>query len=310
MGALKPAEARRLRAVWRSAGWPVHDALEAELRTRGLLAATRSPGGHETLSLTPAGIAALAEATEGHRRARGAHEDLVDRVAELLQTEGRLVWTGLSLRAGLPAGEEPAAGLEPASGMGSAPVPVPVSIPLAAPVPVPVSPGVPRLPVPGRDLAGEAPPATARLRWVLCQPDCFSLRPSTTEAGLMPLAHEVKAHRSDLLADLRRPSKAAAYRALAGACWYVLGEGVGDADDVPPPFGVMVLVQGRLQLQRPPERQPVRLALATWLALARATPRPAQASDRQAALGAPQRDGLEAVFEAAAAAGVERMPAG
>ena len=47
--ALTRAHARRLRDLYRSAGWPSQDALEIDLLAAGLLERQRAPGGHETL---------------------------------------------------------------------------------------------------------------------------------------------------------------------------------------------------------------------------------------------------------------------
>ena len=90
---------RRLREVWRSAGWPCQDMVEVELLAAGWLARVRSDGGHETLRVTDAGIQVLAETLQRNRRSRDAHEDLVARVALQMTRSGRLAWRGLSLRA-------------------------------------------------------------------------------------------------------------------------------------------------------------------------------------------------------------------
>jgi hypothetical protein len=94
--------ARRLRDTYRSAGWPCQDTIEIELLAAGLLERLTTPGGHEKLRLTDAGIGWLAHALQQNRAARTAHEALVQQVAQSLQRAGRLVWTGLSLRARLP----------------------------------------------------------------------------------------------------------------------------------------------------------------------------------------------------------------
>ena len=94
-----PAHRRRLREVWRSAGWPCQDMLEVELLAAGLLERQRDAAGRETLRVTDAGVAQIAQAVQHHRRARDAHEALVERVALEMQRAGRLVWRGLSLRA-------------------------------------------------------------------------------------------------------------------------------------------------------------------------------------------------------------------
>jgi hypothetical protein len=54
---LPRAHARRLREVYRSAGWPCQDGIEVELLAAGLLQRERGPLGHETIRLTDAGIA-------------------------------------------------------------------------------------------------------------------------------------------------------------------------------------------------------------------------------------------------------------
>ena len=51
---------RRLREIYRSAGWPCHDMLEVELLAAGQVERVRSPDGHETLRVTDAGIQTLA----------------------------------------------------------------------------------------------------------------------------------------------------------------------------------------------------------------------------------------------------------
>src|SRR4051812_15026492 len=72
---------RRLREVYRSAGWPCQDGIEVELLAAGLLQRERGPFGHETVRLTDAGIAVLAETLARNRARRDAHETLVERVA-------------------------------------------------------------------------------------------------------------------------------------------------------------------------------------------------------------------------------------
>jgi hypothetical protein len=90
---------RRLRDVYRSAGWPCQDGIEVELLAAGLLARERGPLGHETIRLTDAGIAVLAETLAKNRARRDLHEQLVERVAREMTRAGRLVWRGLAVRA-------------------------------------------------------------------------------------------------------------------------------------------------------------------------------------------------------------------
>ncbi|MEJ8836742.1 hypothetical protein [Ramlibacter sp. AN1133] len=104
--ALTRAHARRLRDIYRSAGWPMQDALEIDLLAAGLLERVRSAAGHETLRVTDAGVQWLATVLARNRAALSAHEALVQRVAQEMARAGRLAWTGLSLRAQVATGDE------------------------------------------------------------------------------------------------------------------------------------------------------------------------------------------------------------
>jgi hypothetical protein len=217
---------RRLREVWRSAGWPSQDLLEVELLAAGLLERVCDAVGRDTLRVTEAGVQVLAATLHKNRAARSAHEALVTRVALELQRGGRIAWCGLSLRARVPEAAHP---------------------------------------------RGE--------RWQMAMPDVFSVRHTTVAGYLQPEVHEIKVRRADLLSDLRAPAKRAAYLDLAGACWYVLAEGIGEADEIPAECGVMVArgaAFATLEVLRP---APVRslpfeagLPFPVWMALARATP--------------------------------------
>jgi hypothetical protein len=96
---LRTPHHRRLRQIYRSAGWPCHDLLEVELLAAGLLERVRDDHGRETLRVTDAGIGVLAQTLQKNRAARDAHELLVARVAREMQRAGRIAWRGLSLRA-------------------------------------------------------------------------------------------------------------------------------------------------------------------------------------------------------------------
>ncbi|MFT3663830.1 hypothetical protein [Piscinibacter sp.] len=231
--AASAAHQRRLREVWRSAGWPCQDLIEAELLAAGLLERVRHGSGHETLRVTDGGVAALAATLARNRARRGAHEALVGRVAREMTRAGRIAWRGLSLRAHVEGAGDGGAG-----------------------------------------------------RWVMAMPDVFSIRHTTVEDWLEPAAHEVKVTRADLLSDLRQPCKREAYRMLSSQCWYVLKQGIADADEVPMEFGVMFAgPAGALEVARPAPRRAMRLPLATWMALARATAEPALDDEAQAWLG-------------------------
>ena len=93
--------ATRLRALYRSAGWPCQDKVEIELLAAGLLERVTELSGHEIVKLTDAGIRYLAATFNRNRLARSAHEALVQLVAQTMVGDGRIVWTGISLRAQL-----------------------------------------------------------------------------------------------------------------------------------------------------------------------------------------------------------------
>lgn len=100
--ALTRLHKRRLREIYRSAGWPSQDMLEVELLAAGVLRRCLTPSGHTVLQVTDAGIAVLAETLAGNRAVRSDHEALVERVAREMVRAGRIAWRGLSLRAQLP----------------------------------------------------------------------------------------------------------------------------------------------------------------------------------------------------------------
>lgn len=240
---------RRLREIYRSAGWPCHDMLEVELLAAGQLERVRSPDGHETLRVTDAGIQTLARVFATNKAARTPHETLVEQVALAMGRAGRLAWRGLMLRARVPLA---LFGVED----------------VAAPEAPPLIAGEP-------DAAHDLGPDHA---WVMACPDVFSIRRSTVEAYLEPVVHEIKVSRADLLGDLKKPAKRAAYLDMASACWYVLGNDargrpVGGPQDVPPECGVMLVDGGQLVVAREAPRRAVeRLPLPVWMALAQAGP--------------------------------------
>ena len=230
--------ARRLREIYRSAGWPSQDLLEIELLATGMLQRVAGPAGHETLRVTDAGVAYLAVTLLRNRAALSKHESLVEHVASEMVRAGRITWRGLSLRAQLPPETE----------------------------------------------GGKA-------RWCMVRPDVFSIRNTTVQEYVDPIVHEIKVHRSDLLGDLRRPEKRAAYLDLGGECWYVLGcdakgKPIGSADEVPAECGVMVMENNRLAVVRAaPRRTRQALPLGVWMALAKATPVAGLIEDEQGMLG-------------------------
>jgi hypothetical protein len=257
---------QRLRQVYRSAGWPSADPLEVDLLAAGLLERRCSPEGHETLRLTDAGIQALAQAHAGNRAARSPHETLVQQVAENLGRSGRLAWRGLSLR-----------------------VPLPNSLFDAPNADCGLGEGVGEPAAPWKLFDQDAVPAPDH-RWCLAMPDVFSIRRSSVEAYLEPVVHEIKVSRADLLGDLKKPAKRAAYLAMAGACWYVLGvdakgRPIARPEEVPPECGVLQLEGAALVVARQAPRRAVeRLAFHVWMSLAQAGPAARPEGEAQAPL--------------------------
>lgn len=100
--ALGKPHARRLREVYRSAGWPCQDPLEIDLLAAGMLERVRGATGHETLRVTDAGMRWMAQVLARNRAALSAHEALVEQVALEMCRAGRLAWRNLSLRAQVP----------------------------------------------------------------------------------------------------------------------------------------------------------------------------------------------------------------
>ena len=242
---LSPAHQRRLREVWRSAGWPFQDLIEIDLLAAGLLARECDAQGRTTVHVTDAGIHQMAETLQKSRQARSAHEDLVARVAREMQRAGRVVWRGLSLRARV--GDAGVAAPAPAT---AAPAPDRATAPDPAPALAPEAPG-----------------------WAIAMPDVYSIRHTTVEDYVEPIAHEIKVRRADLLADLRRPAKGEAYRWLSGECWYVICDGIARPEEIPGVYGVLLArADGSLDVARPAPRRAMRLPFAVWMALARATP--------------------------------------
>lgn len=237
---LSRAHARRLREVYRSAGWPCQDMLEIELLAAGLLERVAGAAGHETLRVSDAGVAWLAATLARNRSALSRHEALVEQVACEMVRAGRIAWRALSLRAQLPPAAE-----------------------------------------------GE------KARWCMVRPDVFSIRNTSVQAYLDPIVHEIKVNRSDLLGDLRRPEKRAAYLDLGGECWYVLGDNargccIAEPEEIPAECGVMLLQAGRLAVARAaPRSARQQLPFPVWLALAKATPVAGLRDDEQGLLGEP-----------------------
>jgi hypothetical protein len=126
--------------------------------------------------------------------------------------------------------------------------------------------------------------------WTQAIPDVFSIRNTTVEAYLEPVVHEIKVSRADLLGDLKRSEKRAAYLAMASQVYYVLGlnakgQPIAEADEVPNECGVMVTTTDGPEIVRVAPKQPFsELRFDVWMALAKAAPLRLGDDDLQALL--------------------------
>ena len=103
----------------------------------------------------------------------------------------------------------------------------------------------------GLALRAGLPQEDGRLLWVHAMPDVYSIRHSTVEDYLEPAIHEIKVSRADLLGELRRPAKSAAYRSLCGQCWFVIKAGIAEPEEIPAEYGVLIGHDSHLELARP-----------------------------------------------------------
>ena len=103
---LKRVHAKRLRELYRSAGWPYQDVIEIELLAAGLLQRVPDAVGVECMRVTDAGLQYLAASAQANREALSAHNTLVDKIARTMVEDGRIAWKGLQLMAPLPPSEE------------------------------------------------------------------------------------------------------------------------------------------------------------------------------------------------------------
>lgn len=248
----KPTRAHlsRLMKIWRSAGWPSRDPIDIDLLAAGWVSLVGEHPANECLRLTDAGIALLAQSRQAQRRSESDHDKLALRMTEVLMDAGRLVWHELSLRAKVQADEAGAADGGTAAW---------------------VQAGEPT-PLWEDDLSDPTDPSGKPHRWRLARPDLFSVRRTSNPNYLHPVVHEIKVSRADLLGELRRPAKSAAYRALCGQCWFVIRAGIARPEEIPPEYGVLVGHEHHLELARPAPRRACKPDFPTWMALARATP--------------------------------------
>ena len=246
---------RRLREVYRSAGWPCQDPLEVELLAAGLIERVRSPLGHETLRVTDAGIALLAQTLQRNRARRDLHEELVERVAREMTRAGRLAWRGLSLRAKLP----DAATADGATVAGAWVVAMPDVFSIRhTTVEAYVEPIVHEIKVRRSDLLGE-------------------LRNPAKRAAYLQLGGELWYVLREGIAE---PDE------IPPECGVLIARDARDARDTSD--ASEHASERALEVARPAPRRAMRLPFPTWMALARATPLDGwRSDDAQLLLGDP-----------------------
>jgi hypothetical protein len=211
---------RRLRELWRSAGWPAQDMVEVELIAAGLVERLLDAQGRETLRVTDAGVALLAQTLQRSRAARSAHEALVERVAAQMQRAGRIVWRGLSLRA-------PLVGEQGATQWATA-MPDVYSIRHTT-VEDYVEPIVHEIKVRRADLLADLRQAAKREAYLAIAGQCwYVLKAGIGDAGDVPAECGVLIALPDGGFELARPAPKRAHR-LGFATWIALARAVPDA---------------------------------------------------------------------------------
>lgn len=121
--------------------------------------------------------------------------------------------------------------------------------------------------------------------WRSCRADVYSLRPSTVAAYTCPVIHEIKARRADLLADLARPEKRAAYQAISAEFYYVFPEGLAKLEEIPADCGVVLVAPSGIRPGRPSPKRAVQPGLGEWLSIARRGADAATTTESQLLLG-------------------------
>lgn len=243
---------RRLREIWRSAGWPCQDLLEVELLAAGLLERLRDGHGRETLRVTDAGIALLADTLGRNRSSRNAHEALVERVATEMQRAGRVVWRGLSLRAPVTQALAGPGGESLAATRWAMAMPDVYSIRHTT-VEAYLAPIVHEIKVRRADLLGDLKrPAKGEAYRALGSECWYVIRAGIGRAEEIPEVYGVMAAHP------------------------VGGAGAGDEP----------LAFGALEVLRPAPRRPFSMPFSVWMSLARATPLPSSDEPAQQWLGA------------------------
>lgn len=139
--------------------------------------------------------------------------------------------------------------------------------------------------VPAPDPSAPEAALPKKAKWLLAQPDVFSLRNSSAQRHLRCVVHEIKVSRADVLGELRKPLKTAAYLQMASELWMVLGthkQGVPIAkpEEIPTSMGVLQawpvpdanFPRFRFEVLRPAPHRPHSPAFAHWMALAKTQP--------------------------------------
>lgn len=120
-------------------------------------------------------------------------------------------------------------------------------------------------------------------KWVVAMPDVFSLRNTTVPGYLRATVHEIKVKRSDVLGELKKPLKTAAYLQMSSELWMVLGcdakgKPIAQVQELPDCMGVLQAWPSaggfRFELLRQAPHRMHQPSFSHWMALAKVAPEP------------------------------------
>jgi hypothetical protein len=106
--------------------------------------------------------------------------------------------------------------------------------------------------------------------WLHLRPDVYSIANTTAEGYVEPVVHEIKVKRADLKADLKKADKRAGYITMCSQFYYVLAEGIGTDEDIPPECGVMIAAGDAIRTVRAAPKRVMEIGFGQWMALAKA----------------------------------------
>lgn len=108
-------------------------------------------------------------------------------------------------------------------------------------------------------LSLRAPPVGETQTWPIVMPNVHSIRHTTVEDYVEPIAHEIKVGRTDLRSNLPNETKRDSSRALSNQCWYAIKASIAEPEEIPAAYGVMLAPDASFVVARPAPRQAMRL---------------------------------------------------